>query len=143
MAREEILRAVKARLESMTTANGYGVDLGLNVHYFQDFPEVYDGPPALAFFDEEEENAEVGYQQERRLKMRVDAVAYIQSDAIAESCGLLSDVIRAIGVDRQWGGHALNTTLGTNEKHIEAMGRRACRVTQEFEIVYRVGPFES
>jgi hypothetical protein len=139
--RAEILQAIQAQLATLTIANGYSTDVGLNVRYWQDLPIEYDGPSVITFFDSKDDPAaEVGSLHEHRLEIRIDAIAYIKADAIVESCNLLADIVALIGKNRRWTKAVINTYLGENLKEIELKSKLAVRVTQELEIQYRA-PF--
>lgn len=141
--REAILRAVLDRLGTIQLLNGYATDIGNNVVYFQDYPVEYDGPPGCSLMDPEEDSEDVGgNQQEKKLHLRVDAIVYVRVDALSESINVLGDLIRAIGVDRRWGKLAIATYLGENTKAIETVGRDTIRVSQEFDVQYRVDAFK-
>jgi hypothetical protein len=102
----------------------------------------YDGGEACSFFDEDEETDLINQVSQNTLYVDISAIAFIAENAKKESTDLIADIIHAVGSDRSWGGLALSTGLGKNEKEIEAMGRRACRVKVEIEIIYRTNPFD-
>jgi hypothetical protein len=140
--RTEILQAIQAQLFTLKIANGYSTDVGLNVHYWQDLPVEYDGPPTITFFDEKDRPDEMGSLHEHRLEMRIDAIAYIKSDPILESCNLLADIVSLIGKNKRWTKDCVTSYLGENFKEIELKAKKAVRITQEFEIQYRAPRFK-
>lgn len=139
--RAEILRAIGDRLRTVTVANGYSSNIGQDVTYWRDHAVQYERD-GCSYYDEEEVDTEANHVDEKRLTVDIQAVKAIEADAIAESTGLIGDIIKAVGVDPSWGGCALNTKLIKNEKEIEAMGVRACRVSVTVKILYRVDRWE-
>jgi hypothetical protein len=139
--RADILMAIRDRLQTIKIADGYTSDIGDHVSYWRDHAVQYE-QDGCSFYDEGEKNTEIGCEDERRLTVEIQAVKSIQTDAIAESTGLIKDIIQAVGVDPSWEGTALNTKLVKNEKEIEAMGTRACRVSVTIEVLYRGGRWE-
>lgn len=144
--RAQILDAIEERLKSITRANGYSSDIGMDCEYWRDFPLEYNGDTACGFFDEDEDAEQVNVMTSHRLIVEIHAIAFIRENAKHESSELIGDIIRAVGVDTTWDGLAVSTKLGggdrgSNEKEIETIGRRACRVTQIIEIHYRTTGF--
>jgi hypothetical protein len=140
MIRAEILQAIQTQLATLTITNGYSTDVGLHVLYWQDLPVEYDGPPVVTFFDTKGDINEIGSQHEHQLDVRIDAIAYIKSDPITESCNLLADIIALVGKNRRWTKNVVNTYLIENLKEIELKSKPAVRITVELRIDYRA-PF--
>lgn len=142
MIRSQILNSILTHLATLTRVNGFATDIGLHVTYFQDYPVAYDGPESVTLFDEDGNTDEVGAHHIKKVMLTIDAIAYIQTDPVQESCNLLADIVALIGRNRNWDGLAVGTYLYKDTKVLEEMGKKAVRVRQEFRVDYRVHAFE-
>ncbi|MFO7598032.1 MAG: hypothetical protein R6W92_17005 [Desulfocurvibacter africanus] len=139
--RKQIIGAIAARVATITTAGGYGTDIG--GHVFLGYQQVFEGDqlPGCMILPQPETAAREGYGKSTQV-MPVQIVAVSRIGAanpvdLAES--MLADLIKAIaGGDRTLGGLAqcLVYSQGGTDNHPEPT-EQAVFVAAEFEITYQ------
>ena len=135
-----MIDAIEQTLAGITTTNGYQTDIGKHCEYWATTETEYE-QGRITFRDEECEVIKQGCQQEHRLTVEIEAIAF-SGDPKTTGCNLLSDIYRAVGSNTDWGGNAQDTTLVRDEKAIATEGRTAVKVLVEVEILYRSGLWE-
>lgn len=136
--REQILTALKARLESITVTNGYNTDSGDNVFRVQPIVNAED-LPALTITDEAEQ-VRLQYGA-HNATLRVIVSAIDKRDEVyggSEMANLLlGDVIKCvIGGDRTYGGLAVSTEYTQSQPTFPESGGEVTVIGVEFDIVY-------
>ncbi len=142
MKRLDILNAIEAGLNQITIVNGYSSDIGNNVNYWSDLPWEFGEVGGITFQDPEEETIEVGLLHEHSLSIEIEAIAFTDNPKV-KGIELLNDIKTAIALDLTWGGLALRTVLGGNDKNIQTSGQTAVRIYVQIEVVYRTERFET
>jgi len=105
LVRQQIMDAVKARLQSITVTNGYNFNLGNNVYEWRVKPLTMTTLPALAYRDVE---TDIELIEAHRNRLNIE-IEILNNSSIIDMRKMIADVYKAIGVDIQWGGLALNT----------------------------------
>lgn len=107
--REKIMAAVVARLETVTTANGYETDLGSSVWLWRDFDSAPFPEGVLEGVSVKDMRADSSGEGERLGTTRHDLEVTIEGATISTSSvrdkrarKMLADCIKAIGTDRYW-----------------------------------------
>lgn len=102
---QRLINVVKRRFQDIRIANGYQTDLGLRVHLWRDTDNVpFEDPelPALNFRDRSADTEQrVSGIHDHDITFEVEVLTN-KFTVDHEARKLLSDVIQAIGVDRQW-----------------------------------------
>ncbi|MBT9171352.1 MAG: hypothetical protein DDT18_01726 [Actinobacteria bacterium] len=106
--RQQIMDRVRARLQSITVANGFGFNLGANVFEWQVTPLQEVRLPAIVYRDVEN-SIELIEAHRNRLGIEIEIMTRGGDTPIADMRRMIADVHRAIGTDIQWGTLALNT----------------------------------
>lgn len=105
--RHRILTAIKARLASITVANGYATNVGMRVQYgaVDDVPKDDELPMAI-FVAGRAERLEEGARAEVQMPVAIRALTVVSpADELAALEPLLGDLEKALfGVDDQLGG---------------------------------------
>lgn len=136
MKRQNIMVAVGDRMAQIAIANNYLTEIGLNTFYWRDLPLEY-GQAGLVYRDVEEEHQRIGRTHDNVLHVEVEGLIFTDNPGVGGN-RMLSDIIRAIGIDPTWGGLAYDTRLNKNSTAVETDGQSAVRVLVEFDILYRV-----
>mgnify|MGYP001423093616 CR=1 FL=1 len=105
LVRQQIMDAVKTRLQSITVANGYNFNLGNNIYEWRIRPLAMATLPALVYRDVE---TDIELIEAHRNRLNIE-IEIISNSSIVDIRKMIADVYKAIGVDIQWGGLALNT----------------------------------
>lgn len=134
--RQSIIDAVRTRLGTIRTANGYGTDIGTNVLEWQTAPVPSGDLPAVSFRDADNEVAE-WTMRERDNRVAVVIEAFGRDVTPGTVRQYAEDIYAAIAVDETWGGLALVTDpvsdtidLKTTE---EGVGRATVRILIEYQ----------
>ena len=122
--RQEIVDAIKARLATIRTGNGYGTDLGLHVFEWK-VTAFGDGElPGVAFRDTEQTVVELtgGY---RNVSLTVEFILGAASGAATASIvrQAIADLVRCVDTDPTWGGLAWDTAIQSDEMFMDHDGK--------------------
>lgn len=99
MKRQSIIDSIKTRLETITVANGYSFDLGLNVHDFQVEPENEDTLPFVNIKDGLNTIDRIGDSYwSHNLEVSI-AIACSGDTSEQDIRTMINDVYTAIGTD--------------------------------------------
>lgn len=122
--RQEIVEAIKARLQTIQVVNGYDTDLGLNVFEWKVTAFADTELPGVAFRDTEQTVAELtgGF---RNISMTVEFILGVAAGAstpriVRQGIG---DVVRCIDSDSTWGGLAWDTAIQSDEMFMDHDGK--------------------
>lgn len=122
--RQEIVDAIKSRLQSIRVANGYGTDLGAHVFEWKVTAFADSELPGVCFRDTEQTVAELtgGF---RNVSLTIEFILGAASGAT--TAGMvrqgIGDVVRAIDSDPTWGGLAWDTAIQTDEMFMDHDGK--------------------
>lgn len=107
--RQNIVNALKSRLQSIMVAGGYSSNLGSNVYEWRVKPLENANMPAIVFRDVR--NSRVDGAIGRFTWALSSEIQIITSGSTAASDirGMIADVYKAIGTDDKWGGLAITT----------------------------------
>ena len=122
--RQEIVDAIKARLQTLQVANGYGTELGLHVFEWKVTAFADSELPGVAFRDTEQTVAELtgGF---RNVSLTVEFILGAASGAATASVVRqgIGDVVRCIDTDPTWGGLAWDTAIQSDEMFMDHDGK--------------------
>lgn len=149
---QRLFDAVKVRMQSIHTANGYETDLGTHAFTWRDLgrsPFTAAEAPCFMIRDPRRETNSDGVinAHDHRLSIEMIAVAYAGESSPPDNFArrMLSDIDQAIGVDRQWSvdGVALARDTVPGEDAIEGVhaADRMIVVRKTFTILFRTRRF--
>ena len=149
---QQLFDAVKVRFQNIHTANGYETDIGTQAYTWRDLskaPFSEDEAPCFMIRDPRRETTveTVITGHDHRLTIEVFAVATATGSSPPDNFArrMLSDLDKAIGVDRQWtvGGVKLARETLPGEDVLEAVhaGDRLIAVRKTFTINFRTRAF--
>lgn len=122
--RQEIVDALKARLATIRTANGYDTNLGLHVFEWKVTAFAGTEMPGVAFRDTEQSVTELtgGF---RNVSLTVEFILGAASGAATAAVVRqgIGDVVRCIDSDPTWGGLAWDTTIQSDEMFMDHDGK--------------------
>src|SRR4030067_3027726 len=104
--RQQIMNAVKTRLQAITTVNGCNYNLGSNVFEWRNTPVSDSELPALIYRDI---SCDTEYFETHRHRLHIEVELAMKDIAASTIRKMIADVIKAIGVDVQWSNLAINT----------------------------------
>lgn len=137
MSRQLILEDLLTQLETITIANGYSTDIGLNADYWSVYEDSYNGPPTVTFCDREEDTEKVNKFYSQILHVEITAISYSSAtNKLADSCNLLADLKKAI-ILSQWSNYVLIVRPVSNSKNIEGKGKQTIQIVFNIDIEYR------
>lgn len=135
--RQQIMDALEARLKSISTANGYGSNLGGSVHTWRKRPVTLADTPCLLVADGSADSTSLAYPV-RDHRLSVDIVGVVSSNTTASQARQLADDIHAaIGADQTLGGLALKIDPLSHEITLETDGDITGAVKVSISIHYR------
>lgn len=138
--RQQIVDAVKTRFQAITVAGGYETNIGNNVFEWRDIPSVMveenDMPCVLVRDPRTEITQRVSKVQDHDLTIEA-AVVTATATIPVQVRKMIADIYKAIGVDRTWGGKALDTLPVKDEMGVEHAGKRFGGATVTFTIRHR------
>ena len=134
--RQQILDAIKTRLQAITTGNGYTFNLGTHVFFDRDTPFDPSELPAINYRDL---GATKGRFTNRRvtnaLKVEIDIIMALSATR-ANLYDALADVYNAINVDDRWGSLAIDTTPVGDTPNFYEHERNESRTIVEITVEY-------
>ena len=137
MSRVTILEDLLTKLQTITVANGFNTEIGAKASYWEVYPDDYNGPPTVTFFDRDADYEKVNSYYEQTLHLEIQAIAYTTAATkLVDSCNLLDDLTRAV-VNSQWSSALLFVRPVSNSKEIEGKGRQAIAVMLNIDVIYR------
>jgi hypothetical protein len=144
--RQLIVDAVKTRMLTILTANGYATDIGADQTEWHLTAKPPDELPSHEVRDEvEEANVEKPNSglYERRLEITVIAELLEEAAGATRARLALADIIKAVGTDTKWGGLAKFTLPLEERITVAEEGQRISGVTVTFVVVYFRKPWEA
>jgi hypothetical protein len=134
---QRIIDALRARLQSITTANGYNFDLGNKVYEWRVANVHQSDLPVLVYRDVSCDTDTVEMGERHTLRVEIGLQASSANITVASLRKMIADVRRAIGIDPQWGGLAINTYYRGHVIDIDQAERVIGGATLRIDIVYR------
>lgn len=144
--RQQIVDAIKTRLQGILTVNGYNSNLGSNVFEWRTQTISASSLPALAFRDISANRVEDGPIGIFRwsLNMELEIVAESGSSTPAEIRKMIADAYKVIGVDPKWGDLAQFTAQPeSDEMQFEQSEKIIGGASIKFSIVYDTPKWEN
>lgn len=136
--RQEIVDAIRERLATIRTVNGYATDVGAHVFEWRGKAMAESDLPAVAFRDTELKLRELtGGMQDVSLSVELIVVVSAGAQTMGMTRAAIDDVIAAINFDPTWGGLAWDTavdaieTAADHESRLVAFGRLVATVRYE------------
>ena len=137
MSRATILEDLLTQLQTITVDNGYNTNIGDKASYWEVYPDDYNGPPTVTFFDRDEDYEKVNQFYHQVIHVEIQAIAYTTAATkLVDSCDLLADLTKAL-VNTRWSSDLLYVRPVSNSKEIEGKGKQAIAVTLNLDIEYR------
>ncbi len=122
--RQAIVDAIRARLATILTTNGYNTNIGLHVFEWKVTAFAESDFPAVAFRDTDPKVRELtGGMQEVSLPVEFIIGAASGASTMQIIRAAIEDVLSAINSDFTWGGLAWDTAIDTIEAFAEAEGK--------------------
>lgn len=143
--RQQLLDAVKTRLETITTGNGYQTSLGSKVYLCRPIAPQDSELPQVVIWDlaEETEQRQAGvWQNSLVIELHVfQSGATMANGDFARSA--VDDLHKALGTDVRWSNLALDTRPRSNRYEIDQETRKLTgTIVLEFEILYRCAAWD-
>lgn len=122
--RQDILDAVKARLQEILVANGYRTDLGLHVFEWKTTAFAQNEMPGITYRDTEENIRPLTGGMED-VSLTVELILCVSSGSVtmANLREAIDDVVKAIHSDWSWGGLAWDTAIGPIDAFADNEGK--------------------
>lgn len=137
--RQSIVAAVKTRMSTVRTANGYQTEIGASQTEWHPTAKGVDELPSHDVRDEFEEAVVTARNKglyERKLRVTLIA-ELVEADATATNARKAhADIVRAVGVDPTWGGLAKYSVPAEEEVTVDEEGQRIGAVRVSFDVVY-------
>ena len=137
--RQQIMDAIQTRFEGITVVNGYQTDIGRNISLWKDNPWEQDVDFGVDIRDPECAGSVDAYPT-HTFRLTVKATAFARAGASTADVirdQTIADINKAIGVDTQWGGLAMNTEPPTDTILIEHRDKIIGGVEVIFVVVFR------
>lgn len=120
--RQQICAAIQTRLAAILVAGGYATNLGQNVTPWRDLDAAPFGEAeaaGIAWRDPKCETQQLTFaKHEHRLHIEADLLLRDAATTPTTARKAIADVWKAVGVDRKWGGLALDTDPVSDELDI-------------------------
>ena len=118
--RQQIINAIKTRLQLILLANGYRTNAGALVFVDRKTPQGKDDLPCLLVFDGTADASDNVINGRTDYALNISIEAAVLGDTLAaDQREIVADVLQAIGVDDTFGGLAYRTTLLTVDTNVE------------------------
>lgn len=133
--RQQIMNAVKTRLQAITVINGYNFDLGNKVFEWKDSPFADNEMPGLIYKDV---SCDISQVEGHRCNLHIEIEIAARAGSIAlDIRKMIADIYKAIKVDIQWGLLAMDTLPEGDSMMIDEGGKLIGGVSIKFIILYR------
>ncbi len=140
--RQQIIDAIKTRLQTIKIANGYSTNIGNNVFEWKHSPVSAEKASGLVFRDVSN-TIEIGVLGRFRWKLGIEIeIITAGGTASADIRKMIADVYKAINADIFWNGLALNTEQPEDEMQIIQEEKTIAGVLIRFSILYDVPAWE-
>lgn len=144
--RQDIVDAIRTRLETVTTSGGYHTDLGNNVYVWRRAPFQDHELPAVNILDRETILQRESYKGSLalatyalKIEIMVIAAGEIPAEDIRE---MAADIYKAFGSDDTFGGLAIMTNPTGDEMYLEHEGEIVADAVLRFDIIYRTNRYQ-
>ncbi len=140
--RQLIVDALIARLQTITTINGYETELGSNITEWRTEEWQESDLPGCDVRDPDESTEVKGQHHYNTINFEIEAK--VQSATAPDVVrDVIADINKAIGTDPTFGGLAYNVTPVENESiDFEKKDKSFGGVTMKLEISYRIKAFQ-
>lgn len=141
--RQQIIDAVKARMQTILQSADYNTDLGQHVRVSPTTkaPDSWEWLLEIYFPGAADpEAAGISDRWDYALDVDID-MDRIGAAGDADVSDMLADVLAAIGTDPTWGGLAYETTQPSHNPEWERKGRLVGAANIRFKILYRTQPW--
>jgi len=134
--RQQILTAVGAVFSLITTANGYNTNIGQHVYVYK--PRAFEAGELPGMDIRDSHKTSQGTVGEEHHELEVSVTAVEDGDLSPETLrDIEADIVTAIGVDRTWGGLAVDTsTLSVGQASVQVGERVVSGAKANFTIEY-------
>ena len=143
--RQQIMAALKTRLDTISTANGYETDATVYEWHVTDVSS--DDLPVLDIRDSEQVTAAAVQEDEHTITGEITALAAGSASAAASAVrNLIGDTVKAIGTDVTFGGLAQDTQIDGDVITIDHEDKRIAGATITVRIIYttpHMNPFSN
>jgi hypothetical protein len=138
--RDAILDAVVARMQTITTANGYSTDAGQRVSRWRAAVATPAECPAIDVRDPERRPLGVYTQNVRDYELTVECTAFAAAGADTDGAlnQIVDDILKAVlEGDETWGGLAVKTVFDGDRKGLDQKDVKVGLAVLRFLIHYR------
>ena len=146
--RQDILGAIKTRMNGISVAGGYHTAAGVNVFIWRTANLDQTILPALVIRDtgqaKDQEGESSPYSFDTwRMKVEIEVVCESGSTTDVLLRQIIADVYKAIGVDDTWGGNAITSFLSDDEMVLQDQQAKIVGgATIKFEVLYRTRKYQ-
>ena len=136
--RQQIIDAVRTRLQSITVTNGYDFNLGNHVLEWRTTILNENEIPGIVFRDVQNIKIEGGPVAYFRWGLNIEIEVITQGGtSVTDIRKMLGDVYKAIGTDPKWGGLAILTEQPNNDEiQSEQQERKITGASIRLQIIY-------
>ncbi len=140
-ARQQIVDAVTARLQTITKANGYSLDIGTRVFPWRKRPLAVNEVPAICFEDGHAamQTQTLGGTTSHSLEFTIDLFVAGKTTATQARSGL-ADIMAALATDETFGGLVVDFSPGSHEITMLVEGDICGAGSLVFHLEYYTGP---
>lgn len=133
--RQQILDAVKARLQTILIAGGYKTDMGSNVFVQKETPFTDAEIEGIDVRYSDTPDQQIGYEEHT---LAVECMCVLSgNDPTTNVNNAGADIVTVIGTDRTWGGLAEETGVVTAERANIAVGENVYQgASVKFDVTY-------
>lgn len=139
--RQQIVNAIKARLEGISTGASYETNLGASVHEWRDTALQESECPGAIFRDTVDPEELTFGEHVHTLALEVELFA-LGADAPTTLRKMIADVVKAFGTDRKLGGLAQDMMHRADLLATERESRRLAGAVVRFDVIYTTGQFD-
>jgi hypothetical protein len=140
--RQEIVDAIIARMQLISTANGYATNAGARV---EDWPRRFDDSecPALGVCDVSEDSDKGDRESEIETRtLTVQVRIFVATNTPARTLRqIIGDVQKAVGVDQYWGELSTGTWPRRAGMIVPSEAMELAGAAVEFDVVYDTSTF--
>jgi len=136
--RQQIMAAFITRMKTITTANGYTINLGTDVREWRAASIEASELPFMVVRDVTDTMPEVstGGRRDHQLEVEID-VLFASSTSVKDARNIVADIAAAIGTDETFGSLAYNTDLVSASLELEQTDKIYTGAQVALVIMYR------
>ncbi len=140
--RQQVFDAWIDRMKTILVANGYNTDVGKNVFAWRTTEFTSDVLPGMSVRDVQTETEQkVGNRHDHKTTFEIVVIHAAGDGTAAFVRKMAADVIKAVGIDRTFGGLVFNTDPVSDEMSVEQEGKTVGGMKLRFACFYRTGNF--